>query len=134
MSGVEIMVIVVGAAAGYWLVSFLFKAKQSAGTAKPQQPDTQRARHDDTHTESSPRASRSAADDPKEPPEWHEVLGVTQHASVDEIRTAYKRLISQYHPDKVASLGLELRELATRKSQAITQAYRSAMLRKGEPV
>jgi len=65
--------------------------------------------------------------------EWHEVLRVEPQASAADIRDAYKRMLSQYHPDKVASLGTELRELASRKSQEITQAYRAAMTERGEP-
>jgi DnaJ-domain-containing protein 1 len=31
--------------------------------------------------------------------------------------------MSNYHPDKVAHLGMELQELAKRKAQAINRAY-----------
>ena len=43
-----------------------------------------------------------------------------------------RKLASQYHPDKVASLGPELRELAERKSREITQAYREVMRAHGD--
>jgi DnaJ-domain-containing protein 1 len=36
--------------------------------------------------------------------------------------------MTQYHPDKVAHLGVELQEFAKRKSQEINKAY--AMLRR----
>jgi len=29
----------------------------------------------------------------------YEVLGIKQNASIDEIKTAYKKLAKQYHPD-----------------------------------
>ena len=52
---------------------------------------------------------------------------MSEQASPEEIREAYHRsLMAQYHPDKVASLGPEIRELALRKSQQITEAYRAA--------
>jgi DnaJ like chaperone protein len=35
--------------------------------------------------------------------------------------------MSQYHPDKVATLGQELQDLATQKSQQISAAYREAL-------
>lgn len=52
------------------------------------------------------------------------VLGVESSASADELRTAYRQRLSQYHPDKVAGLGLELQELARKKTEAIIAAYR----------
>jgi len=58
---------------------------------------------------------------------WHEVLGVAPSASSDEIRDAYKRKMSQYHPDKVASLGEEFMEIAVNKSKEINVAYKQGM-------
>ena len=57
---------------------------------------------------------------PKEP---HEILGVSRRAGKDEIRQAYRALIAQYHPDKVAHLGPDLRETAHRKTLEIQRAY-----------
>ncbi|MCD4547541.1 J domain-containing protein [Burkholderia pseudomallei] len=60
------------------------------------------------------------------------MLEVHEDASTNEIKVAYRRLMAQYHPDKVSSLGRELRELAEAKSKAVTQAYRRAMQLRGE--
>jgi hypothetical protein len=54
-------------------------------------------------------------------------LGVARGASPDEIRTAYRRLVAQYHPDKVSHLGREFQEMAHQKVIAIKQAYESLM-------
>ena len=51
------------------------------------------------------------------------LLEVPRTATTDEIRTAYKRAVARYHPDKVAHLGKEFQELAHRKLLAIQQAY-----------
>ena len=51
------------------------------------------------------------------------ILDVPRSASSVEIRNAYHREISKYHPDKVAHLGDELQQLAKRRAQAINQAY-----------
>ncbi|WP_083823003.1 J domain-containing protein [Actimicrobium sp. CCI2.3] len=59
------------------------------------------------------------------------MLSVSRSASLDEVKTAYRSLIRQYHPDKVATLGQELRELAERKSKVINQAYSDALLAVG---
>jgi DnaJ like chaperone protein len=54
---------------------------------------------------------------------WFEVLEVSPDAPMEDIRKAFKRQMRLYHPDKVDGLGVELRELATRKTQAINAAY-----------
>jgi DnaJ like chaperone protein len=59
------------------------------------------------------RASRS-------PPE---VLGVSPHATPDEIKQAYRQLAAQYHPDKVSHLGEEFRHLAEKRFKEIQEAY-----------
>ena len=64
-------------------------------------------------------------------PGWTRVLELPADASIDEIREAYRRLMSQYHPDKVASLGRELRELAETKSKDISVAYQEALAARG---
>jgi len=50
-------------------------------------------------------------------------LGLTAEASDAEIDQAYRRLMSQYHPDKVAGAAPELREQAEKRSRAINAAY-----------
>ena len=55
----------------------------------------------------------------------YSVLGIEKTASDAEIKKAYRRLISQNHPDKLVSKGLpeEMMEIAKKKSQKITIAY-----------
>ena len=69
---------------------------------------------------------------PPSDPHWTRVLELPADASVEEIRDAYRRLISQYHPDKVASLGRELQELAEAKSKDIALAYQAALMERGD--
>jgi uncharacterized membrane protein YhaH (DUF805 family) len=52
------------------------------------------------------------------------ILGVEGSPDKLQIRKAYKEKMSQYHPDKVSQLGIEIRELADRKSKQINKAYR----------
>ena len=40
-----------------------------------------------------------------------------------EVEAAYRRLISQYHPDKVAGAAPELREQAEKRARQINAAY-----------
>lgn len=54
-----------------------------------------------------------------------EILGLTRNSSHAELKRAYRERIRQYHPDMVAHLGTELRELAERKAKEINEAYES---------
>jgi DnaJ-domain-containing protein 1 len=51
------------------------------------------------------------------------VLGLTEEATDAEIDLAYRRLMAQYHPDRLAGAASELREQAERKSREINGAY-----------
>lgn len=55
----------------------------------------------------------------------YQVLGVTEAASDQEIKKAYRRLMSQHHPDKLASRGVpeEMIRMATEKTAEISKAY-----------
>ena len=53
----------------------------------------------------------------------YEVLEVRPGASQEEIATAFRKLVQQYHPDKVVNLGPELRELAEQRMKEINGAY-----------
>lgn len=59
--------------------------------------------------------------------DWHLVLDVPQNASLDEVRLAYKRKISMYHPDKVSNMGPEFNEIAQQKTKQINAAYDDAI-------
>lgn len=57
--------------------------------------------------------------------EAYEILGVAASASDSEVKKAYRRLMSQHHPDKLVAKGLpeEMMKLATEKTQEIKSAY-----------
>lgn len=59
------------------------------------------------------------------------VLGVPPGASGVEIAQAYRERMKEYHPDLVANLGPELRELAHRKTVEIQRAWDALRPRKG---
>ncbi|HYV44005.1 MAG TPA: DnaJ domain-containing protein [Myxococcaceae bacterium] len=50
-------------------------------------------------------------------------LGVAPGTAVSDARKAFRALMTQYHPDKVAHLAPEFRELAERKTRQITEAW-----------
>ena len=51
------------------------------------------------------------------------VLGVEEHASFADIKTAYRKLCRQYHPDKVTHLGSKLKEVAEEELKRINESY-----------
>lgn len=50
-------------------------------------------------------------------------FGLDESATLEQIRAAFRDLIKSYHPDKVASLGAELRRVAEQKTKEINGAY-----------
>ena len=116
MSSTEILVTLGGLYFGYWVVSKLFAGKLLVQTAAGAQSNFPNAVRD----------AESAS------PAWFTVLNISPSATPDEIRQSYRTLVSQYHPDKVATLGAELKAVAERKSKEINVAYEEAKRVRGE--
>ena len=57
--------------------------------------------------------------------EAYQVLGVKEAASDQEVKKAYRRLMSEHHPDKLAARGVpeEMIRVATEKTAEISKAY-----------
>ena len=54
---------------------------------------------------------------------YAEVIGLKAPFTLDEIKPSYRKLIAQYHPDRVAAMGEEIREVAEKKAKEINRAY-----------
>lgn len=61
----------------------------------------------------------------------YDLLGVRYHASYEEIKTAYRKLVLEYHPDRNASLSpTELAKLAE-KFRRIQEAFEKIKMERG---
>ncbi len=71
------------------------------------------------HSYAGPQSGQASLEDA------YALLGVSSSASDAEVKKAYRRLMSQHHPDKLVSKGLpeEMIKLATEKTQEIKAAY-----------
>jgi DnaJ-domain-containing protein 1 len=118
MTSWEVVVIVGCAVAGFLLVSFIIEVLGSK--RKP----TDRSENDFTG-----KSSRTN-EEPIRDSTWFEVLGVSPTASINEIKTAYRERVRQYHPDRVEGLGHELREVAEQKMKQLNAAYDYALKRR----
>lgn len=67
--------------------------------------------------ESRSNMERPAPQDP------YQILEIARDATAEEIERAYKKLATQYHPDKVSHLGVELQKVAHEKMIEIQRAY-----------
>ncbi|MGB8131223.1 MAG: restriction endonuclease [Candidatus Angelobacter sp.] len=76
-----------------------------------------------TYSSRDQGATRPNISSDSKPFDPYAVLGISRNASPEEIRAAYRREMVNYHPDKVAHLGKELRDLAKTKAQEINRAY-----------
>lgn len=110
MTWVEAASIAAGLGIGYWLVSvFTRRPDDDAGIDMPPPVD---------------------GVDMEQTRPWHEVLDVSEWASDEEVTAAYRAKAAQYHPDKVATMGPEIRALATLKMREINAAWSEASRRR----
>lgn len=54
--------------------------------------------------------------------EAYKILGISPNATNDEVKAAYRKMALKHHPDRVSSLGDDIREAAEKKFQEINNA------------
>lgn len=127
VSRTDIIVVLVGLFAGYFLVSWLI-SRFRGGSEGDNAESTRRSDYGQGHwrnrDEPPPQADSAKTENMRA---WYEVLQVPAYASLDEVKLAYRRRIAEYHPDKTSSLGDELRVLAETKTKEINAAYDKAL-------
>jgi DnaJ like chaperone protein len=122
--------------AGYVAVSWTLDRMRPGGKAAPGAPGRAPpgGASDELRGGAGAGAGANAgtrSDPPRPAPQsampWYVVLDVDRSASRAQITAAYRARISQYHPDKVARMGPEIRALAEKKSAEINTAYETAL-------
>lgn len=119
MSAMEIIVVIGGLLLGYWVMAVFVPSLWDGDRPADDRPE----RADD------PADGRfdQPGNEPAEVVRWFEVLEIPESSSKEEIIASYERLIRQYHPDLLAQMGRERRELAEVKSSEINVAYDIAL-------
>ncbi|MBC7657674.1 MAG: DnaJ domain-containing protein [Frankiaceae bacterium] len=59
------------------------------------------------------------------------ILGVSASASDDEVEQAYRRRMSEYHPDRVANSAKEIRDLAELRAREVNGAHETIKRQRG---
>jgi DnaJ-domain-containing protein 1 len=77
---------------------------------------------DDEYEDEEYNGAADEDDEPEVAKPWYEILGVPPSASPREINVAYREHVKTCHPDLVAGLDPEFRELAEAKAKALNAA------------
>lgn len=67
----------------------------------------------------------------KNPAVHYKILGLEPSATNDEVKKAYREMAKQFHPDKVAYLGEEMKKAAEEKFKKINEAYEAVKKERG---
>ena len=61
----------------------------------------------------------------------YKILGLDSSATDNEVRKTYRKMAAKYHPDKVAHLGEDLKNLAEEKFKSLNDAYQNIKKERG---
>jgi len=61
----------------------------------------------------------------------YKVLEIEPSATNEEVKKAYRRMAMKYHPDKVNTLGEDVKKAATEKFKKLTEAYEKIKAERG---
>jgi DnaJ like chaperone protein len=59
------------------------------------------------------------------------ILKLNNSASDSEVKKAYRKMATKYHPDKVSHLGEDLKHLAEEKFKTVNEAYQNIKKERG---
>ena len=123
----EIIVIIGGLFFGFVMVN-AFLASKAPSESNNKNNSSNSSNKETESKESAKKIFKEKSTDKEEyvATSWHKTLEVSESASMSEISTQYKRKIRECHPDKVASLAKEIRDLAEFRAKEINSAYEFA--------
>lgn len=61
----------------------------------------------------------------------YKILEIDSNATNEEVKKAYRKMATKYHPDKVAYLGEEVKKAANEKFQKLNEAYEKIKKERG---
>jgi len=62
---------------------------------------------------------------------YYTILETVPAASNDEIKKAYRKMATKYHPDKVTHLGEDFQKFAEEKFKKVSEAYQQIKKERG---
>jgi DnaJ-domain-containing protein 1 len=130
MGWLEFAVIVGCCLVGFFIMNAVIDARRAKAEGQQKDSDAKKQKSGSKNEE----ATRTSGDRQRRtspPRSWWETLNVDQNAPPEQIKTAFRKEISKYHPDRVEGLGAELRELADRMAKEVNHAYTLAKQQRG---
>ena len=99
--------------------------KESNQEADGDHKDKETQEHENTEekTDDSFASVKNESDADQEELDFAETLGMEKPFEEEKVKAVYRKLIAQYHPDRVSALGPEIREVAEQKAKEINEAY-----------
>ena len=89
----------------------------------PKDKETQEHESTEEKTDDSFASVKNESDTDQEELLFAETLGVEKPFEEEKVKAVYRKLIAQYHPDRVSAMGPEIREVAEQKAKEINEAY-----------
>ena len=104
--------------------------EKAEGTDEPDESDGEQPREktdggkeDEQVTDDSFASVKSEPETDLEELRFAEILGVEKPFEKENVKATYRKLIAQYHPDRVSAMGPEIRDVADVKAKEINEAY-----------
>jgi len=106
------------------------KTESTEQTDEPGESDGEQAREKTDEGKAGEQEAEDSFASVKSEPEtdleelrFAEILGVEKPFEEENVKATYRKLIAQYHPDRVSAMGPEIRDVAEVKAKEINEAY-----------